>query len=58
MNEQKFYTISADEWNPEITDEEFIALAEQRGTVYSKEWFTWAFNYDELDTANDYLLII
>ena len=41
-----------------VTDEIFMELAEQRGTVYSLKGFELAFNYEELNTSTDMIRFI
>lgn len=41
-----------------VTDEIFMQLAEERGTVYSLKGFELAFNYEELNTSTDKIRFI
>jgi len=42
----------------DYTDEEFMNLAEEQGTVYTLKGFQNAFNYEEIIDTNKYIRII
>ena len=50
--EKRFFIVNIDILNdddcvvPSISDEEFMTLAEEQGSVYSEEGFVEAFNFD------------
>ena len=60
MNKEiKIYMIEVDEkGSDDYTDEEFMTLAEEQGTVYSLKGFQDAFNYEESIDFNHYIRII
>jgi len=61
MKELRVYVVDIDtveEQTGLVTDEVFMQLAEQRGTVYSLKGFELAFNYEELNTSTDMIRFI
>jgi len=56
--ETRFYLIGVgtipddNEQVEELTDEEFMTLAEEQGTVYSCEGFAEDLNHDNIDTTD------
>ena len=61
MKELRVYVVdinTVEEQTDLVTDEVFMELAEQRGTVYSIEGFELAFNYEELNTSTDMIRFI
>jgi hypothetical protein len=60
MNKEiKIYIIEVNgKGSDDYTDEEFITLAEQEGTIYSLKGFQDAFNYEDSVSNNHYIRII
>ena len=61
MKELRVYVVdinTVEEQIDLVTDEVFMELAEQRGTVYSLKGFELAFNYEELNTSTDMIRFI
>jgi hypothetical protein len=60
MNKEiKVYMIEVDEkGSDDYTDEEFMKLAEEQGTVYSLKGFQDEFNYDDTIDFGHYIRII
>jgi hypothetical protein len=59
INETRIYMIPVDEMgSDDYTDEQFISIAEQAGTVYSLKGFQDAFNYTEDISLDNYIRII
>ena len=57
--ETKIYMITVDgRGSDDYTDEEFMTLAEEQGTVYSLKGFQDDFNYTEEISFNNYIRII
>lgn len=49
--------VADDKGSDDYTDEEFMTLAEEQGTVYSLKGFQDAFNYEEIIDFNHYIRI-
>ena len=63
MKEIRVYVVNADLYEgedliQELSNEEFIALAEEQGTVYSLKGFENAYNDDCVDTINTFIRFI
>jgi len=59
MKETKIYMIEVDDkGSDDYTNEEFITLAEEQGTVYSLKGFQDEFNYTDSISENHYIRII
>lgn len=61
MKELRVYAVDIDTIEEQtclVTDEIFMQLAEERGTVYSLKGFELAFNYEELNTSTDMIRFI
>lgn len=57
--ELKVYLIPVDDKGPDdYTDEEYIKIAEEAGTVYSLKGLQDAFNYTETISLDSYIRII
>ena len=57
--EYKIYMIQVDDkGSDDYTDEEFMTLAEEQGTVYSLKGFQDAFNYTDAISEDYYIRII
>lgn len=57
--EYKIYMIKVDDkGSDDYTDEEFMTLAEEQGTVYSLKGFQDAFNYTDSISEDYYIRII
>lgn len=63
MKEIRVYVVSCDlydgeEYIPEMTNEQFMDLAEEQGNVYSLNVFETSYNNDWLDTINTFIRFI
>lgn len=63
MKEPRIYLINLNNVDlndhyQDLTDEEFMDIAEQEGTVYSLKGFTDAFNLSTINTDSDVIRII
>lgn len=63
MKEIRVYAINVDFCNDEIyakdlSNEDFIYIAEKQGTVYSLKGFEYNFNNEYIDTTNFYIRFI
>jgi hypothetical protein len=63
MKEIRVYVVNCDlydgkEYILEMTNEQFMDLAEEQGTVYSLNVFETSYNNDWLDTINTYIRFI
>ena len=63
MKEIRVYVVSCDlydgeEYIPEMTNEQFMNLADEQGTVYSLNVFESDYNNECVDTINTYIRFI
>lgn len=63
MKEIRVYIVNADMYEGEeyicdLSNEAFMAIAEEQGTVYSLKGFEWSYNNEDVDTINTYMRII
>lgn len=52
------YLYDGEECIPEMTNEQFMAIAEDQGTVYSLAGFELAFNNERISEANSFIRIL
>lgn len=58
---KRYYLVDVsllDDFNPYCSDEEFMTIAEEQGSVYSEDGFVSAFNNEEINEVNSFLRII
>lgn len=62
MKEFRVYVVDVhsdtDELIPLLSDQEFMNVAEDNGTVYTLQGFQQAFNNDEINSSEEFIRII
>lgn len=62
MKEFRVYVVDVhsdtDELIPLLSDQEFMNVAEDNGTVYTLQGFQHAFNNDEINSSEEFIRII
>lgn len=56
--ETRVYVLGVDDYTPTLTDDEFIKMAEEQGTVYTLNGFQAAFNRQEINTATQFVRFV